>query len=50
MLAAGAYPVIGRFTPAALRRAARLSHAGLFGLMIAMPLLGWGMLSAGGSR
>jgi cytochrome b561 len=28
--------------------AAKLSHALLYALMIAMPLIGWGMLSAGG--
>lgn len=38
--------------PAALPRwqqaAARWSHALLYGLMLAMPLIGWAMLSAGG--
>jgi cytochrome b561 len=34
--------------PAPMRLAARLSHYALYALMIAMPLLGWGMLSAGG--
>jgi len=28
--------------------AAKLSHVALYGLLIAMPLIGWGMLSAGG--
>jgi cytochrome b561 len=32
--------------PAPMRVAAHLSHYGLYGLMILMPLLGWGMLSA----
>ncbi|MBB2205045.1 cytochrome b [Gluconacetobacter takamatsuzukensis] len=33
--------------PPALRTAARLSHIVLYALMIALPLVGWGMLSAG---
>ena len=33
--------------PAPMRLAAHLSHYGLYGLMVAMPLLGWAMLSAG---
>jgi cytochrome b561 len=32
--------------PAPIKLGATLSHLGLYGLMIAMPLLGWGMLSA----
>lgn len=32
--------------PAPMKAAAHLSHYGLYALMIAMPLLGWGMLSA----
>lgn len=34
--------------PEPMKLAARLSHYALYALMIAMPLLGWGMLSAGG--
>jgi cytochrome b561 len=30
-----------------MKLAAHLSHYGLYGLMVAMPLLGWAMLSAG---
>jgi len=33
--------------PAPMKLAAHLSHYALYALMIAMPLLGWGMLSAG---
>ncbi|GBQ22782.1 cytochrome B561 [Gluconacetobacter sacchari DSM 12717] len=33
--------------PPALRVAARLSHVVLYALMIGLPLVGWGMLSAG---
>src|SRR5215470_17708266 len=33
--------------PEPMRLGAHLSHYALYGLMIAMPLLGWGMLSAG---
>jgi cytochrome b561 len=33
--------------PAPIRLAAHLSHYALYALMIAMPLIGWGMLSAG---
>lgn len=34
--------------PEPIKLAAHLSHYGLYGLMFALPLLGWGMLSAGG--
>ena len=34
--------------PAPMKLAAILSHYALYALMLAMPLLGWGMLSAGG--
>ncbi|MCY1404662.1 hypothetical protein D3C76_1290620 [compost metagenome] len=34
--------------PAAQRLAAKASHLLLYALMLAMPLIGWGMLSAGG--
>jgi len=34
--------------PPAQRTVARLSHVVLYALMVAMPLVGWGMLSAGG--
>jgi cytochrome b561 len=34
--------------PAPMKLGAYLSHVGLYVLMIAMPLIGWGMLSAGG--
>ncbi|MCJ2058703.1 cytochrome b [Methylobacterium sp. J-048] len=33
--------------PAPMKLAAHLSHYGLYGLMFALPLLGWAMLSAG---
>jgi cytochrome b561 len=33
--------------PAAIKLGATLSHYGLYALMIAMPLIGWAMLSAG---
>jgi cytochrome b561 len=33
--------------PKPMKLAAQLSHYGLYALMIAMPLIGWGMLSAG---
>jgi cytochrome b561 len=41
-------PPLPRDLPEPMRLAARLSHLALYALMIAMPLLGWGMLSAGG--
>ena len=41
-------PALPRDLPVPMRLAARLSHLALYGLMIAMPLLGWGMVSAGG--
>jgi cytochrome b561 len=34
--------------PAPMKLAAVLSHYALYALMLAMPLIGWGMLSAGG--
>ncbi len=34
--------------PPPMRLAARLSHVALYALMLAMPLIGWAMLSAGG--
>jgi cytochrome b561 len=39
-------PPLPASLPAPLRLAAELSHYVLYALMIAMPLLGWGMLSA----
>jgi len=44
-LRAGA-PALPADLPAPMKRAAELSHYALYALMIAMPLLGWGMLSA----
>lgn len=41
-------PPLPRDLPVPMRLAAKLSHYALYALMIAMPLLGWGMLSAGG--
>jgi cytochrome b561 len=41
-------PPLPRDLPEPMRLAARLSHLALYALMIAMSLLGWGMLSAGG--
>ncbi|GBR09340.1 cytochrome b [Gluconobacter frateurii] len=41
-------PPIPNDLPRLLRRAATASHILLYGLMIALPLVGWGMLSAGG--
>jgi len=34
--------------PVPMKLAARLSHYALYAIMIGMPLIGWGMLSAGG--
>ena len=45
---AGATPPLPQSMPAALRLAAHASHWLLYGCMLAMPLIGWGMLSAGG--
>lgn len=39
-------PPLPRDMPEPMKLAARLSHLALYGLMIAMPLLGWAMLSA----
>ena len=39
-------PGLPRDLPAPMKLAAELSHYALYGLMFAMPLLGWGMLSA----
>ncbi len=39
-------PGLPRTLPAPMRLAAHASHVALYALMIAMPLLGWGMLSA----
>jgi len=41
-------PPLPNDLPRLLRRAATASHILLYGLMIALPLVGWGMLSAGG--
>lgn len=41
-------PPLPRDLPEPIRLAAKLSHYALYALMIAMPLLGWGMVSAGG--
>lgn len=40
-------PPLPETLPPALRLAARTSHIVLYALIIAMPLVGWGMLSAG---
>jgi len=42
------HPPLPRDLPAVQRIAAGASHLLLYGLMLAMPLLGWAMLSAGG--
>ncbi len=47
-LASGA-PGLPADLPAPMKLAASLSHYLLYALMIAMPLIGWGMLSAGGT-
>ena len=39
-------PPLPEDMPAAMKLAARLSHVAFYALMIAMPLLGWAMLSA----
>lgn len=41
-------PPLPRSMPRAQHLAAIASHVLLYGLMLAMPLIGWGMLSAGG--
>ncbi|MEE3635800.1 cytochrome b/b6 domain-containing protein [Pseudomonas sp. AL 58] len=41
-------PALPSDLPPAQRWAAKASHLVLYGMMLAMPLLGWGMLSAGG--
>lgn len=45
---AGAVPPLPTSVPPLLRVAAHGSHWLLYGCMLAMPLIGWGMLSAGG--
>ena len=45
---AGTTPPLPHTMPAPLRLAAHGSHWLLYGCMLAMPLIGWGMLSAGG--
>jgi cytochrome b561 len=44
----GQAPALPSSMPAWQRHAARVSHWLLYGAMLAMPLLGWSMLSAGG--
>jgi cytochrome b561 len=41
-------PALPNTMPRAQRAIAAASHIILYGLMVAMPLIGWGMLSAGG--
>jgi len=41
-------PPLPRDLPPPMKLAARLSHLALYALMFAMPLIGWGMVSAGG--
>jgi len=41
-------PPLPASMPAAQRAVAKASHWVLYALMVAMPLIGWGMLSAGG--
>ncbi|MCY1424455.1 Prokaryotic cytochrome b561 [compost metagenome] len=43
-----ASPPLPSDLPAAQRWAAKASHVLLYALMLVMPLIGWGMLSAGG--
>lgn len=45
---AGKTPPLPASVPAPMRIAAHASHWLLYGCMLAMPLIGWGMLSAGG--
>ena len=40
-------PALPPDLPEPMKLAASLSHYALYGLMLAMPLIGWGMLSAG---
>jgi cytochrome b561 len=40
-------PALPADLPEPMKRAAYLSHYALYGLMLVMPMLGWGMLSAG---
>jgi cytochrome b561 len=42
-------PPLPRDLPEPMRLAARLSHVALYALMLAMPLLGWGMVSSAGN-
>ncbi|WP_193163308.1 cytochrome b [Microbulbifer hainanensis] len=46
-LATGAPPLPGEL-PKAAQLAAKVSHLLLYGLLLALPLVGWAMLSAGG--
>ena len=41
-------PALPPDLPGWMAASARLSHVALYALMLAMPLIGWGMLSAGG--
>ncbi|HSI39532.1 MAG TPA: cytochrome b [Xanthobacteraceae bacterium] len=41
-------PALPATMPEPMKLAAHLSHYALYALMIAMPLIGWGMMSAGG--
>ncbi|MCH4090491.1 cytochrome b [Acetobacter sp.] len=41
-------PPLPEELPPMMKLGAKMSHVLLYGLMIAMPLVGWGMLSAGG--
>jgi cytochrome b561 len=42
-------PPLPRDLPEPIRLGARLSHYALYALMLAMPLIGWGMVSAAGN-